>query len=46
MTENGDAFKDRWPRIGKILRELANSYEGEGRRHDLDTERRRKGLDP
>ncbi|WP_459868575.1 hypothetical protein [Calditerricola yamamurae] len=43
--EQADAYKDRWPRIAAILRQLAEDYEREARWHDEDAERFRIGLD-
>lgn len=34
-----------WPRVRRLLRRLADSYEREARRNDEEAERRRRGLD-
>jgi hypothetical protein len=44
-AEQAEKFADRWPRTAALLRELAESYEREARRHDEEAERRRKGFD-
>lgn len=33
-----------WPRSRRILKELAETYEAEARRHDDEAERRQRGI--
>jgi hypothetical protein len=43
--EQAERFVDRWPRAAAMLRDLAETYEGQARQYDQDAERRRKGFD-
>jgi hypothetical protein len=44
-TELADRIRDGWPRTAAVLTSLAQSYEREARRHDIDAERLRQGMD-